>query len=72
MKFFVDKESLNINFTFRERIKLLFKGTFKLNRKDAYAFSNVLMHIVSKTLEVTGDGKVHGQLEKDKYIKDGS
>ena len=72
MKFFVDKESLNINFTLAERIKLLFKGTFKLNRKDAYAFSNVLMHIVTKTLDVVGDQRVHGQLKKDEYIKDGS
>jgi hypothetical protein len=72
MKFFVDEESLNISFTFKERIKLLFQSTFKLNRKDAYAFSNVLMHIVAATVDKVGDGKVHGQLPKEEYIKDGS
>lgn len=72
MKFFVDKESLNINFTFKERIRLLFRGTFKLNRKDAYAFSNVLMHIITKTVEIVGDSRVHGQVEKKDYIKDES
>jgi hypothetical protein len=72
MNFFVDKESLNINFTFKERIRLLFKGTFKLNRKDAYAFSTVLMHIVTKTVEIVGDIRVHGQLDQKDYIKDGS
>jgi hypothetical protein len=72
MNFFVDKESLNINFTFKERVRLLFQGTFKLNRKDAYAFSSVLMHIITTTIETVGDVRVHGQLEKKDYIKDES
>jgi hypothetical protein len=72
MKFFVDEESLNINFTFKERVRLLFQGTFKLNRKDAYAFSNVLMHIITSTIDKVGDHRVHGQLEKKDYIKDES
>ena len=72
MKFFVDKESLNINFTFKERVRLLFNGTFKFNRKDAYAFSAVLMHIVTQTIDKVGDHRVHGELKKTEYIKDGS
>lgn len=70
MKFYLDKESLNIGFTLKERIRLLFKGSFKLNRKNAYAFSSVLMHIVTKTLETVGDVKEHGQLNAKDYIKD--
>lgn len=72
MKFFVDKESLNINFSFKERLKILFKGKFKLNRKDAYAFSSVLMHIVTQTSDKVGDHRIHGNLKKEDYIKDGS
>lgn len=70
MKFFVDKKSLNLEFTFKERLRILFKGTFKFRRKHAYAFSNVLMYIATKTVETVGDGKVHGEIEKEKYIKD--
>lgn len=63
---------ITFKFSFKERIRLLFKGSFEIKGgKDAYVFASSLVKIASETIEEHGDFVKHGKLnDKEKINAD--
>lgn len=55
------RNKITFEFSLKERIRLLFKGSFEIKGgKDAYIFASSLVRIASETMEETGDFLEHG------------
>jgi hypothetical protein len=58
-----------INFSFKERLMILFKGKVKFNHLNSYKFYSSFMHMISLAIEKYGDAKKHGLQKLDSEIK---
>ena len=60
MIFIHDKDVLKIKLSFKERVKFIFKGYIKFNRKSSFGFYNHLMYLITEGMRKYGDAREHG------------
>jgi hypothetical protein len=66
MQIIYNKEDVNIKFSWKEILLIIFKRHIKLNKKSCYTFSTVLANIIMEMTSRYGDGNVHGNVEQPK------
>jgi hypothetical protein len=63
MKIIYKKEHIELTFTWKEILRIIFKKHIKLNKKSCYTFGSLLMNIVCEMTNKYGDAKKHGMIE---------
>ena len=68
MKFNHYEKHSEIKFSFKERLRILFKGNIKFDHFNTYLFYTHFAHLISEALLKYGDASKHGQQKIDKEI----
>jgi hypothetical protein len=58
-----------IQFSLKERLKILFKGKIKFDHFNSYKFYASFMHLISSAVEKYGDASKHGLQKQGSEIK---
>jgi hypothetical protein len=69
MKFNHLDDYSEIQFSFKERIRILFKGKIKFDYLNSYRFYANFMHLISSAVQKYGDAGKHGLQKSDSEIK---
>jgi hypothetical protein len=62
MNYHFEDKGLEIKFSWKERLSLLFRGVIKLNHYSSYQYAAVLLKIVNTAVKKYGDGSKHGMI----------
>jgi len=58
-----------IQFSLKERLRILFKGKIKFDHFNSYKFYANFMHLISSAVQKYGDADKHGLQKSDSEIK---
>ena len=63
MQIIYKTEHIELTFTWKEILRIIFKKHIKLNKKSCSTFGSLLMHIVCEMTNKEGDAKEYGMKE---------
>jgi len=71
MKFIFKERGIDIKLSWKERLKICFKGLLSFNRLESYKLNASFMKILADSTKKYGDSNEHGPIDPDKENQSG-